>query len=69
MQLFNVMLRGKGESGYAAAGRLELAAKPRRGEEIAVEREGRVVRGTIDELYIPPGCDEHCMGTIFASAS
>lgn len=64
---FTVMLRPKGTAGYAVAGRCVLATMPSRGQLISASHEGRLIRGTIDELFIPPGCEEHCIGTVFVS--
>ena len=68
MHVFNVMLKPAGAQSYVAAGRVELADPPADGAVIALDHEGRPVRGTVDRLFIPPGCEEHCIGTIFASA-
>jgi hypothetical protein len=68
MPIFNVMLKPPGAQSYVAAGRIELADAPADGAAIALDYEGRAIRGTVDRLFIPPGCDEHCIGTIFASA-
>jgi len=69
MQVFNIMLKPAGAAGYVAAGQIALDDPPVRGAGIAIEFEGRVLAGTVDELFIPPGCDEHCIATIFASAA
>ena len=69
MQIFNLMLKPAGGAGYVAAGQLTLDGTPGRGAGIAIEFEGRALTGTVDELFIPPGCDEHCIATIFASAA
>jgi hypothetical protein len=69
MQLFNIMLKPAGAAGYIAAARLTLDETPARGAEIVVELAGQIIRGTVEEIFIPPGCDEHCIATIFASAA
>ena len=69
MQLFNIMLKPAGAAGYVAAARLTLDEMPARGAEIVVELAGQIIRGTVEEIFVPPGCDEHCTATIFASAA
>jgi hypothetical protein len=64
---FAVMLRTKGSAGYVTAGHAALAAQPSRGETIELAHCGRSVRGTVDALFIPPGCEENCIGTLFVS--
>jgi hypothetical protein len=66
---FAVMLRPHGAAGYEAAGRCGLTAMPVRGASLALTTfDGRAIAGTVDEVFIPPGCDEHCTGTLFISA-
>ena len=43
------------------------AAAPARGQAIEFAYGGRSVRGTVDALFIPPGCEENCIGTVFVS--
>jgi hypothetical protein len=69
MQIFNIMLKPAGAAGYVAAGQLALDDPPLRGASIAIEFEGRTLASRVDELFVPPGCDEHCIATIFASAA
>ena len=65
--IFTVMLRPRGAASYVEAGRLTFEGAPGRGAEIDIAIAGRAARGVIDEVFIPPGCEEHCIGTIFAS--
>ena len=65
---FSVMLRPMGAASYASVGRRILGAMPARGGPITLTTfEGRLISGTVDELFIPPGCEEHCIGTFFVS--
>ena len=36
---------------------------------IEVDCGGRWLRGVIDAIFIPPGCEENCVGTVFLSES
>lgn len=63
--IFNILLMSAGSGHYAKAGQTALPAPPRPGEAIAIDLEGRQIRGIVDQVYIPPGCDEHCIGTLF----
>jgi hypothetical protein len=65
--IFAVMFRAKGTPGYVTAGHVALAAAPQRGAAIEFARDGRTVQGTVDALFIPPGCEENCIGTVFVS--
>jgi hypothetical protein len=65
--LFTIMVRASGAAAYVAASRCALEAAPARGEAINLTLEGRTIRGVVDELFIPPGCEEHCVGTVFVS--
>jgi hypothetical protein len=55
----------KGSSHYVKAGQQEMSGIPNRETAIDVALDGRAVHGTIDQVYTPPGCDEHCIGTLF----
>ena len=62
---YNVLVMEKGSAHYAKAGQKTLAAAPRASAAIELEYAGRKIRGAIAQVYIPPGCDEHCIGTLF----
>lgn len=64
---YTILLRSPGMSDYRPAGHFQLATAPASGKAIAFERDGHAVRGTVDEVFIPPGCDENCIGTVFVS--
>jgi len=64
-QRFNLLVMAKGSAHFVKAGQLALAETPQRGAELRINEEGRVIRGLVTEIYIPPGCDEHCIGTLF----
>jgi hypothetical protein len=60
------MLRQGGAAGYVAAGHATLPPPaPGRVVEIRWRGETRTLR--IDQVFIPPGCEENCIGTVFAS--
>ena len=54
---------------YIKGGQKNFAEAPAIGAAIEAETDGRTVRGTIDQIHVPPGCDEHCIGTIFLRES
>lgn len=62
---YHVMLRATGAADFRRAGTVRLAAQPPRGSLIEVEDEGRKRRGLVEAVFIPPGCEENCIGTIF----
>lgn len=64
---YQIMLRVHGAADFKRVGAAWLAAQPMRGAVIDVECAGRQLRGVVDALFIPPGCDENCVGTIFLS--
>ena len=64
---YTIMLRSPGASDYRPAGHSQLGSTPVRGKIIELERDGQAVRGTVDEVFIPPGCEENCIGTVFVS--
>jgi hypothetical protein len=64
--LFNIMLRRHESASYALAGSREIAGgAPPRGGSVSLSIDGRLISAVVDELYIPPGCDVHCIGTLF----
>jgi hypothetical protein len=64
---YTIMLRSRGGADYKPAGHAQLEAAPLRGTFIAFERDGLTIRGTVDAVFIPPGCEENCIGTVFVS--
>jgi hypothetical protein len=64
---YQIMLRAHGAADFKRAGQASLGAQPARGAVIEVECGGRKLRGVVDALFIPPGCEENCVGTIFLS--
>lgn len=66
---YQIMLRAHGAADFTRVGAASLAAQPVRGAVIEVDCGGRKLRGVVDALFIPPGCDENCVGTIFLSES
>ena len=65
---FQIMLRAAGAADFKRAGAARLDAAPLRGSviEIACD-DGRILRGLVDAIFIPPGCEENCVGTVFLS--
>jgi hypothetical protein len=39
--------------------------QPPRGSIIEVTCDGRKLRGSVEAVFIPPGCEENCIGTVF----
>lgn len=66
-QTFTIMLRARGEADFKRAGAAPLARSPVQGAVIEIALEGRTIRGIVDALFIPPGCEENCVGTVFVS--
>lgn len=64
---FQVMLRIHGAADFKRAGAARLDAMPVRGAVIEVSCDGRMLRGVVDAVFIPPGCEENCIGTVFLS--
>jgi hypothetical protein len=64
---YSIFLRSRGALDYTPAGHLPLATAPSRGGVIAFERDGNAVCGTVDEVFVPPGCEENCIATLFVS--
>jgi hypothetical protein len=66
-ETFAVMARPKGAQAYAPAGHVALRATPARGQMVTLERAGRAIAAIVDQVFIPPGCEENCTGTLFVS--
>ncbi len=62
---FHILVMAKGSAHFVKAGQITMHDEPPRGAEIVIEEDGRMIRGRVDQVHIPPGCDEHCLGTIF----
>jgi hypothetical protein len=62
---FNLLVMAKGGGHYRRAGQSSVPQEPRPGAEIVFELEGRTIRGLVDQVHVPPGCEEHCIGTVF----
>ncbi|HEY3919720.1 MAG TPA: hypothetical protein VGL83_18165 [Stellaceae bacterium] len=61
----HILLRAAGDADFRRAGAARLEALPARGAVIEVRCEGRRLRGTVEAVIIPPGCEENCVGTVF----
>jgi hypothetical protein len=66
---YQIMLRAHGAADFKRIGAARLAAQPVRGTVIEVECDGGKRRGVVDAIFIPPGCEENCVGTVFLSES
>jgi hypothetical protein len=62
---FNLLLMAKGTRHYANAGQKTLAEEPRSGMAMAVDLDRGTISGVVEQVHVPPGCDEHCIGTLF----
>lgn len=65
---YNLLFKTEKSGYFVKAGQQVIADKPQRGMEIDIEVEGRKVRAVIEHIYVPPGCDEHCIGNLFVRA-
>lgn len=66
---YQIMWRANGAADFKHAGPAQLANQPVRGAVIGVECSGRLLRGVVEAIFIPPGCEENCVGTVFLSES
>ena len=66
---YQILFRAAGDADFKRAGAARLGAQPRRGTMIEVDCGGRKLRGVVDAIFIPPGCEENCVGTVFLSES
>jgi hypothetical protein len=62
---YNILVMPKGSLHYVTAGRKTMPEAANPNTEIDVVLAGRAIRGVIAQIYTPPGCDEHCIGTLF----
>jgi hypothetical protein len=62
---YHIMLRGRDAADFRRAGSVRLEMQPARGTVIEVECDGRKLRGFVEAIFIPPGCEENCIGTVF----
>ena len=62
---YNILIMARGTAHYAKAGQKTLAAVPQAPAAIEIDFAGRIIRGVVAQVYTPPGCDEHCLGTLF----
>lgn len=62
---YHIMLRAHGAVDFRRAGAVRLEAQPAQGAVIEVICDGRTLRGIVEAIFIPPGCEENCIGTMF----
>lgn len=63
--IYHIMLRANGAADFRRAGSVRLETQAPRGSVIQVNCEGRALRGIVEAVFIPPGCEENCIGTLF----
>jgi hypothetical protein len=59
------MWRASGVADFRRNGSVRLETQPPRGALIEVDCDGRKLRGRVEAVFIPPGCEENCIGTVF----
>lgn len=64
---YHIMLRAVGDADFKRAGAVRLATQPPQGSVVEIEQGGRKLRATVEAVFIPPGCEENCIGTIFVA--
>jgi len=62
---YNLMVMDAGQTHYAKAGQARLAREPVPGAELRLAIGGELRPCRVEQVYIPPGCGEHCIGTLF----
>lgn len=62
---YHLMLRPRGATDFRRAGSVRLESQPPQGSIIEADYEGGKRRGIVEAVFIPPGCEENCIGTIF----
>ena len=62
---YNILLKRTGTAHYAKAGQKLMEAEPPVAATIEIKCGDAVIFGVVDQVYTPPGCDEHCIGTLF----
>lgn len=63
---YNVLLMARGGNHYVKAGQKIMTTAPARDAVIDLVLDGRTVTVIVEHIHTPPGCDEHCIGTLFA---
>lgn len=62
---YHIMLRANGAADFRRAGSVRLEAQPPRGSVLEVDYDGRKLGGVVEAIFIPPGCEDNCIGTLF----
>ncbi len=62
---YHILVMQMGSGHYVMAGQKTMPEAAIPDTEIDVAFAGRAFRGVIAQVYTPPGCDEHCIGTLF----
>ncbi len=65
--IFNILVMPKTGAHYVKAGQKTMRAAPEVAAVIDLAWEGHALRVKVDHVYTPPGCDEHCIATLFLS--
>jgi hypothetical protein len=63
-----LMLREKGAADYRPCGLIEMPALPPRGAVVGIARAEGLLDAVVEAVFIPPGCEEHCIATVFVAA-
>lgn len=66
---YNILLMPRGGGHYLKAEQIIMTAPPERGAMLDFARDGQTVSAIVDHIHVPPGCEEHCIGTIFVHES
>jgi hypothetical protein len=62
---YHIMLRARDAADFRRAGSVRLETQPQRSTVIEVDCDGRKLSGFVEAIFIPPGCEENCIGTVF----
>jgi len=61
------MLRARGVADFQRLGPRQFGSAPTRGAIVDLPHDGQTIRARVAEIFIPPGCEENCIGTVFLS--
>ena len=62
---YNILLMPRGGNHYVKAGQKMMTTAPERDAVIDLVLDDRTIAATVEHIHTPPGCDEHCIGTLF----
>lgn len=61
----HILLRAAGAADFKRAGSVRFDTLPAQGAVIEFLCNGQRLRGRVEAVMIPPGCEENCIGTVF----